>query len=337
MSLLTNSVFYSIIFYIIQRGDMMKCQNCGFESADKICSICGAEIVEVQEDKAQEVQILPSNDENKPQTDEIKRPKIRIKKILLFALIIILSAAVVSASSIAFFYYCTNDNNTRFFKLNQTVNCGDFSITLKEVKTPEFTFDYYPQIVYDLVFEFHNNTNQTLIMNSPQINGVISCEGGDSGYFIYDYAYYEVSGKTRQAVSFDIPERSDFDITVRLRYEDFSNYVSSSFVYDYAVDLSDDTENKESSTDDEAGADDEDNSDNGDSNGDDSDENIVIDKSKIKYKKEHIQKYKEGSPERFYMIVSDVVVGSGTEEQYARFMVEPDKESIVIPESENIE
>ena len=62
---------------------------------------------------------------------------------------------------------------------------------LKEVKTPEISLEYYPQIVYDLVFEFHNNTGNTLTIKSPAINGIIKGEGEGDGYLLCDNDIYK--------------------------------------------------------------------------------------------------------------------------------------------------
>ncbi len=307
----------------------MKCQNCGFESADTICSICGAEIIETKEE-LQENQVLSynddSNDESKTESVEIKKPKKKVKKILLSVLIIILSAVVVSASSIAVFYYCTNDSRTSFSKINQAVNCGDYSVKIKEVKTPEFTLEYYPLIVYDLVFEFHNNTSQTLKLERPEIAGLITVDGADSGYMNCDYyTHYYVNGEKSSSISFEIPAWSSIEIIERVYYEDFSEDYLSVVSSVAVVDDEEVTVDNNSAEDDENG---------GDDSGEDE---VIIDKSKIKYKKESLQKYKDNSPESFYLILADRKFVSDEEKQYARFFVEPDKEAIVIPEGDNIE
>lgn len=314
----------------------MKCQNCGFESADTICSVCGTEIIDTEE-KIQENQILSNNDENKTEDTLFKKPKKRVKKILLSLLIIILSIVVVSASSIAVFYYCTNDSRTRFSKINQAVNCGDYSVKIKEVKTPEFTFEYYPQIVYNLVFEFHNNTSQTLTLERPEITGLITGDGADSGYMNCDYyTYYDVNGKKNLSVSFEIPAWSSVEFIERVYYEDYSDdylsLVSSSMQDSVVASVDDDgvTAVYNSAQDDENGGDDSGEDDGGE-------DEVIIDGRKIKYKKESLQKYKDNSPDSFYLIVSEKEILSDEEKQYARFFVEPDKEAIVIPEGDNIE
>ena len=306
----------------------MRCQNCGFESADNICSVCGLEIVEALDETAK----ISANSATEQQTADTKKqkPKKRVKKILLFVLIIILSAVVVSASSIAVFYYSTNDSRTKFSKINQAANCGDFSIKLKEVKTPEFQFEYYPQIVYDIVFEFHNNTSRTLILDRPKITGLFADDSVDRGYMNWDlYTYYDVNGKKTSSVSFEIPAWSSVEIIERFFYEDYSD--------DYLLLTSGSMQ--DSVEDDENGGDDSGEGDSEEDIGeDDSGEyEVIIDESKIKYKKEGLQKYKDNSPENFYLIVSDREFLSDEEEQYARFFVEPDKEAIVIPEEDNIE
>lgn len=318
----------------------MKCQNCGFESADTICSVCGAEIIDTidTKEKTQENQILSNNDESKTEDAQIKKPKRRFKKILIFLLIIILSIVVVSASSIAVFYYCTNDSRTSFYKINQAVNCGDFSVKLKEVKTPEFNLEYYyPQIVYDLVFEFHNNTSQTLTLDRPEISSLFMDDGADSGYIDCDYyTYYDVNGKKNLSVSFEIPAWSSVEFIERVYYEDysddFSSFVPSSMQDSVEANADDDgvIAVYNSAEDDENGGD--------DSGEDDGGKDVVIiDESRIKYKKESLQKYKDNSPGSFYLIVAEREFLSDEEKQYARFFVEPDKEAIVISEGDNIE
>lgn len=303
----------------------MKCQNCGFESADKICSVCGAEIDEVQAkdlQNSENTDVLIA-DEQTNETSK-QKPKKRIRKILLTALIIILSITVVSASSIAIFYFCTNDSRTSFSKVNKTVNCGDFSITLKEVKTPEFLIEnYYPQIVYYMVFEFHNNTSQTLNLSRPEITGMLICQDVNSGY-MYNTNDYYVDGKKTYKISFEIPAWSSVEFIMRGYYEDYSDDYLSVVSSSSLIDIADD----ESSNDDNSLDDDEDEYYFGE---------YVFDSSEIKYKKEGLQKYKENSPESFYIILSDKKFGSDEEVQYARFLVEPDKEAIVIPEGDNIE
>ncbi|MCH5296366.1 MAG: hypothetical protein J1E85_01720 [Ruminococcus sp.] len=310
----------------------MKCQNCGFESADKICSVCGAEIDEKQAQALQnsENTDISISDEQTHETSK-QKPKKRIRKILLTVLIIILSVAIVSASSITIFYFITNDSRTSFSKVNKTVNCGDFSITLKEVKTPEFLIEnYYPQIVYYMVFEFHNNTSQTLNLNRPEITGMITCKGIDSGYMYYNNDYYNLNGKKNYKISFEIPAWSSVEFIERVYYEDYTDEVlsfvsSPSSIFDVVGTDESSTGNSSS----ESNADDEDEY--------EIEDDIIIDRSEIKYKKEGLQKYKENSPESFYMILSEKKFGSDEEAQYARFLVEPDKEAIVIPEGDNIE
>lgn len=315
----------------------MKCQNCGFDSDEKICSVCGAEIVEVKEENLKTVQNISDNVDNKKSDDsKPEKQKVKFGKLLMLILIIILSTAVVSASSIAVFYFATYDNRTSFAKINQTVNCGDFSVKLKEVKTPEISLEYYPQIVYDLVFEFHNNTGNTLTIERPAINGMIMGEGEDSGYVICDNDIYKLNGKRNLSVSLEISAWSDIEIIFRIRYEDYADDI---ILYEYGGDPlassvisgADETDDGNNSSEDNE--DDE----NEESIAGSYDEVIEIDRRKIKYKKESLQRYKENSPENFYLILSSGKFNLDDEEQYARFFVEPDKEAITIPEGENIE
>lgn len=315
----------------------MKCQNCGFDSDEKICSVCGAEIVEVKEENLKTVQNISDNVDNKESEDsKPEKQKVKFGKLLMIILIIILSTAVVSASTIAVFYYCTNDNRTTFSKINQTVNCGDFSVKLKEVKTPEISLEYYPQIVYDLVFEFHNNTGNTLTIKSPAINGIIKGEGEGDGYLLCDNDIYKLNGKRNLSVSFEISAWSDIEIIFRIRYEDYADDI---ILYEYGGDPlassvisgADETDDGNNSSEDNE--DDE----NEESIAGSYDEVIEIDRRKIKYKKESLQRYKETSPKNFYLILSSGKFNLDDEEQYARFFVEPDKEAITIPEGENIE
>lgn len=315
----------------------MKCQNCGFDSDEKICSVCGAEIVEVKEENLKTVQNISDNVDNKKSDDsKPEKQKVKFGKLLMLILIIILSTAVVSASSIAVFYFATYDNRTSFAKINQTVNCGDFSVKLKEVKTPEISLEYYPQIVYDLVFEFHNNTGNTLTIKSPAINGIIKGEGEGIGYVICDNDIYKLNGKRNLSVSLEISAWSDVEIIIRIRYEDYADDI---ILYEYGGDPlassvisgADETDDGNNSSEDNE--DDE----NEESIAGSYDEVIEIDRRKIKYKKESLQRYKENSPENFYLILSSGKFNLDDEEQYARFFVEPDKEAITIPEGENIE
>lgn len=315
----------------------MKCQNCGFESEGKICRVCGAEIVEVKEENLKTVQNISDNVDNKESEDsKHEKQKVKFGKLLMIILIIILSTAVVSASSIAVFYFVTYDNMTSFSKINQTVNCGDFSVKLKEVKTPEISLEYYPQIVYDLVFEFHNNTGNTLTIKSPAINGIIKGEGEGDGYLLCDNDIYKLNGKRNLSVSFEISAWSDIEIIFRIRYEDYADDI---ILYEYGGDPlassvisgADETDDGNNSSEDNE--DDE----NEESIAGSYDEVIEIDRRKIKYKKESLQRYKETSPENFYLILSSGKFNLDDEEQYARFFVEPDKEAITIPEGENIE
>lgn len=315
----------------------MKCQNCGFESEGKICRVCGAEIVEVKEENLKTVQNISDNVDNKESEDsKPEKQKVKFGKLLMLILIIILSTAVVSASSIAVFYFVTYDNMTSFSKINQTVNCGDFSVKLKEVKTPEISLEYYPQIVYDLVFEFHNNTGNTLTIKSPAINGIIKGEGEGDGYLLCDNDIYKLNGKRNLSVSFEISAWSDIEIIFRIRYEDYADDI---ILHEYGGDPlassvisgADETDDGNNSSEDNE--DDE----NEESIAGSYDEVIEIDRRKIKYKKESLQRYKENSPENFYLILSSGKFNLDDEEQYARFFVEPDKEAITIPEGENIE
>lgn len=315
----------------------MKCQNCGFESEGKICRVCGAEIVEVKEENLKTVQNISDNVDNKESEDsKPEKQKVKFGKLLMLILIIILSTAVVSASSIAVFYFVTYDNMTSFSKINQTVNCGDFSVKLKEVKTPEISLEYYPQIVYDLVFEFRNNTGNTLTIKSPAINGIIKGEGEGDGYLLCDNDIYKLNGKRNLSVSFEISAWSDIEIIFRIRYEDYADDI---ILYEYGGDPlassvisgADETDDGNNSSEDNE--DDE----NEESIAGSYDEVIEIDRRKIKYKKESLQRYKETSPENFYLILSSGKFNLDDEEQYARFFVEPDKEAITIPEGENIE
>lgn len=290
----------------------MKCQNCGFEISDRICSVCGAEVAEIKEENLKTVQDICDSDDNKD-TEDVKaeKPKIRIRKILLLILIIVLSAAIVSVSSIAIFYFSTYDNRTSFSKINQTVNCGDFSITLKEAKTPEFDLEYFPRIVYDLVFEIHNNTGSELTVEVPNVAGYMIGKGEKGGYLLIDPYFYKANGKKDLSVKRVLSAWSDEEFCVRVYYE---NYEDDIILYESGVDSlapSDiiDTE----------------------------DDEIDINSRKIKYKKESLQRYKDNSPESFYLILSSKNLLSDEEDQYARFFVEPDKEAIAIPEGENIE
>lgn len=324
----------------------MECQNCGFESTDRICSICGSEIVEVKEEKLKTDQNIYDNENNKDtESTETEKPKVKVKKLLMLILIIILSVAVVSASSVAVFYYVTYDNRTSFSKINQTVNCGDFSVTLKEVKTPEFALDYYPQILYDLVFEFHNNTGSELTIERPAVAGLTTGKGEDSGYLGCDYYFSKVSGKKDLSISKKIPAWSDTEVIVQVYYESYSDdfvfydkwldSLASSVVGDVEEPVDENTSTDDAPDDEnnssEDTSDDDENSENKDNDG------IEIYKRKIKFKKESLQKYKENSPENFYLILSSKNFLTDEEEQYARFFVEPDKEALVIPEGENIE
>ena len=316
----------------------MKCQNCGFESEGKICRVCGAEIIEVQEKFVPPIIEKTADSTIEQQITEVEKTKHKknVPKILLAVLIIILSTAVVSASSIAVFYFATYDNRTSFAKINQTVNCGDFSVKLKEVKTPEISLEYYPQIVYDLVFEFHNNTGNTLTIKSPAINGIIKGEGEGDGYLLCDNDIYKLNGKRNLSVSIEISAWSDIEIIFRIRYEDYADDI---ILYEYGGDPlassvisgADETDDGNNSSEDNE--DDE----NEESIAGSYDEVIEIDRRKIKYKKESLQRYKENSPENFYLILSSGKFNLDDEEQYARFFVEPDKEAITIPEGENIE
>ena len=305
----------------------MKCQNCGFESEEKICSVCGVEIIETKEDNTQKEQIILPDCEEIAEISETEKPKITIRKILLLILIVILSAAFVSASSVAIFHYCTNDSATRFCRISQTVNCGDYSIKLKEIKTPKITLEYFPQIAYDIVFEFHNNTGSTLTLERPMIQGVLSCEDGEDGLIsYYDGFYYNGSDKEIYSVSIDIPAWSSVDIVLKFFYEDYSDLLSSSYVYAESEDANDNNDEPDESAE----------------TNDESDENdetdgISIDESRIKFKRESIQKLKENSPKSFYMVMSDKKYDSDEEYQYARFFVELDKNVIEIPTGDNIE
>lgn len=316
----------------------MKCQNCGFESQDKICSICGTEIVEGEEKKLNTVQNISDNADSKDAEDtKAEKPKVKLRKLLMLVLIIILSTAVVSASSIAIFHFTTYDSRTSFSKINQYVNCGDFSVKLKEVKTPEITLEYYPQIVYDLVFEVHNNTGNTLNLESPDINGLSNGEGDDGGYLLFDSEFYKPNGKKDLAVSHEISAWSDFEIIVRVYYE---SYADDIVLYDPTLDsLASSVVGGAEEPDDENNDSSEDNEDNTETKSIAvSDEDLIeIDNTKIKYKKESLQRYKDNSPENFYLIISSKAFNLDDEEHYARFFVEPDKESIIIPEGENIE
>lgn len=315
----------------------MKCQNCGFDSDEKICSVCGAEIIEVKEENLKTVQNISDNVDNKESEDsKHEKQKVKFGKLLMIILIIILSTAVVSASSIAVFYFVTYDNMTSFSKINQTVNCGDFSVKLKEVKTPEISLEYYPQIVYDLVFEFHNNTGNTLTIKSPAINGIIKGEGEGDGYLLCDNDIYKLNGKRNLSVSFEISAWSDIEIIFRIRYEDYADDI---ILYEYGgeplassvISGADETDDGNNSSEDNEVDENE------ESIAGSYDEVIEIDRRKIKYKKESLQRYKENSPENFYLILSSGKFNLDDEEQYARFFVEPDKEAITIPEGENIE
>lgn len=316
----------------------MKCQNCGFESQDKICSICGAEIVEVEKEKLNTAHNISDNADSKDTEDtKAEKPKVKLGKILTLILIIILSTAVVSVSSIAIFHFTTYDSRTSFSKINQSVNCGDFSVKLKEVKTPEISLEYYPQIVYELVLEFHNNTGSTLNLDSPEIIGLSNGECEDNGYLLSDSEFYKPNGKKDLAVSHEISAWSDFEIIMRVYYE---SYTEDIILYDPSLDsLASSYVGGVDEPDDENNNYSEDNEDDTDekSIAVSDDEVIEIDRRKIRYKKESLQRYKDNSPENFYLIISDKNFNSDDETKYARFFVEPDKEAIIIPEGENIE
>lgn len=271
----------------------MKCQNCGFESADNICSVCGAEIIEAQDETAKisENSTYSVTEQQTAETEKQKSKK-SVKKILFAVLLIILSVAVVSASSIVIYSFVINDGKTRFNKLHQTVNCGDFSIKLKEVKTPEFVLEYYPQIVYDLVFEFHNNTSQEIYFDMPILIAV-SDENSYSGYLGQSYdTYYDLNDSSY----IQIPAWSSVDITERMYFEDYSLNAIAYSGY-----------------------------------------SSVSDRDKLKYEKEELEKYKESSPESFYLFMSVKKCGMDEEYKHVRFLIETDKQAIEIPEGDNIE
>lgn len=298
----------------------MKCQNCGFESEGKICSVCGAEIGETQ---ARILQTPDTSSDAEPEKisteEETKKPKKSVRKILLSVLIIVLSVVIVSASSIGIFYYFTNDSRTEFKKINHTVSCGDFSVKLKEVRTPEFEFDYYSQISYVVVFEIHNNTGEPIEISLPRLTP-FCCECSENGY-LYEYnSYFEIDGKESKKVSVEIPAWSSVNFTGRIYYEDYSDDLYS--YYDDALSSTYDGDGSDSA--DSISGDEQEN-----------DDKIVIDKDKITYKKEGLQKYKDNSPESIYLILS-VEKLYEEEAQYARFFIEPDKQAIQIPEGENI-
>lgn len=173
----------------------MKCQNCGFESESKICSVCGAEIDESQARILQTPDPLSDAEPVKTNSEEkTKKPKKSVRKILLSVLLIVLSIAIVSASSIGIFYYFTNDSRTDFKKINQSVSLGDFSVKLKEVRTPEFDLEYYPQLICDAVFEIHNNTGEAIEISQPQL-GTFCGKSSEDGYLYRYNSYFEIDGK----------------------------------------------------------------------------------------------------------------------------------------------
>lgn len=299
----------------------MKCQNCGFESDNKICSVCGAEIDETQADALQIPDTLSDAEPEKISTEEeTKKPKKSVKKILLAVLLIVLSVVIVSASSIGIFYYFTNDSRTEFKKINQTVSLGDFSVKLKEVRTPEFEFDYYSQISYVVIFEIHNNTGEPIEISLPRLTA-FCCESSENGY-LYEYnSYFEIDGKESKKVTAEIPAWSSVNFTGQIYYEDYSDDLYG--YYDDALNSTYDGDGSDVS--DSISGDEQENGD-----------EIIIDEGKITYKKEGLQKYKDNSPESFYLILS-LNKHFEEEKQYARFLIEPDKQAIQIPEGENIQ
>lgn len=116
----------------------MRCPNCGFESEDNFCQICGIEIPEAGEIK--EINKEEKAEEALPEiitTQQSARRKPKLKKILISALCIMLGTAFVSASSIGIYAYLTKPDDRMFFHtVGQEINCGSFSITMTGTPKP---------------------------------------------------------------------------------------------------------------------------------------------------------------------------------------------------------
>lgn len=116
----------------------MRCNNCGFESEDNFCKICGIEITEEQDNIEPIPEISVFNNSIEYSESAPKKKKKTVRKILLSVLAIIAGITLVSSASIYIFALTTKiDDKLYYHSINQKVSCGEFSIALTDVSSPK--------------------------------------------------------------------------------------------------------------------------------------------------------------------------------------------------------
>ncbi len=117
----------------------MRCPNCGFESEDNFCKICG---IEIAEEAKPEFENAETEDISKPESYTETMPqkkKYSVKRILISALAVVLGVAVVSGASIGIYALSTRmEDKLYFHKINQKIYSDNgYSVVINNISKPE--------------------------------------------------------------------------------------------------------------------------------------------------------------------------------------------------------
>ncbi len=116
----------------------MKCPNCGLESENNFCLICGIEIPQANEKKDNKSE-YETSDLTMPETttEQPSKHKLSIKKILICAFSVLFGTTFVSTASIGIYSFLTKpDDKLYYHTIGQKINCDGFSITMTNKQEP---------------------------------------------------------------------------------------------------------------------------------------------------------------------------------------------------------
>lgn len=215
----------------------MRCPNCGFESEDNFCQICGIEIPEACESK--EINKEENAEEALPAIVTIEqsaRRKPKLKKILISALCILLGTAFVSAASIGIYAYLTKPDDKLFFhSVGQEINCGSFSITMTGTPQPTGELQKYETIYYVDAYDNYYYDEYSLFANGLDSDDVTS-QKEESYQIIVNYPIeFTIKNNTGNDMEFSVPDlyplmRNEFDYSSLEYYGEFTQNFDSDIV-----------------------------------------------------------------------------------------------------------